>query len=160
MDHAEVATSEAYTSLMQNASQREKDLIPKTESLQRRIYSPVSATANNHSHNANFLVTVEMQLDKEHEETFNHWYEEEHISKVSSVPGWITSHKFKLFDYKDLSGKSSKPPASYLMTSQMQSKPEGDAEPLYLSDWEEGRAGSITKREIRIFKLHKEFVKP
>ena len=43
---------------------------------------------------APWLCTVAMDVDLEHEEEFNAWYSEEHVTRIAAVPGVISASRF------------------------------------------------------------------
>ena len=45
--------------------------------------------------NGKALLLVMMDIDPEHEEDFNRWYEEEHVPERLSVPGFISGRRFR-----------------------------------------------------------------
>lgn len=40
------------------------------------------------------LLLVMMDIDPEHEEDFNRWYNEEHVPERLSIPGFLTGRRF------------------------------------------------------------------
>jgi len=44
--------------------------------------------------NAKGLLLVMMDIDPEHEEEFNRWYNEEHVPERLSIPGFLTGRRF------------------------------------------------------------------
>ena len=42
------------------------------------------------------IMVVMMQVDPEHEEEFNRWYDEEHLLERLEIPGYISARRFKL----------------------------------------------------------------
>jgi hypothetical protein len=41
------------------------------------------------------LLLVMMDIDPEHEEEFNRWYNEEHVPERLSIPGFLTGRRFQ-----------------------------------------------------------------
>ena len=41
------------------------------------------------------LLLVMMDIDPEHEEEFNRWYNEEHVPERLSIPGFISGRRFR-----------------------------------------------------------------
>lgn len=41
------------------------------------------------------LLLVMMDVDPEHEEDFNRWYDEEHVAERLSVPGFVSARRFR-----------------------------------------------------------------
>ena len=42
------------------------------------------------------IMVVMMEVDPEHEEEFNRWYNEEHLPERLEIPGYISARRFKL----------------------------------------------------------------
>jgi hypothetical protein len=57
-------------------------------------------TASNKSHTIQHIggtvMVVMMEVDPEHEEEFNRWYNEEHLPERLEIPGYISARRFKL----------------------------------------------------------------
>ena len=49
-------------------------------------------------HIGNTIMVVMMEVDPEHEEEFNKWYNEEHLVERLEIPGYISARRFKLED--------------------------------------------------------------
>ncbi|MBT3941948.1 MAG: hypothetical protein HOC77_08595 [Chloroflexi bacterium] len=45
--------------------------------------------------NGTGLLLVMMDIDPEHEEDFNRWYDEEHVPERKAVPGFLTGRRYK-----------------------------------------------------------------
>lgn len=101
LEDVSVLRSPAYEELAATASEREKGLMSKLETMDRRVYelfsekvSPAHASASNQIFR--FLgLQPGPQLS---EEDYNRWYEEEHVPLLSVVPGWLKSTRWKLKD--------------------------------------------------------------
>lgn len=44
------------------------------------------------------LLLVMMDVDPEHEEEFNRWYNEEHVPERLSIPGFISGRRFRAIE--------------------------------------------------------------
>ena len=42
------------------------------------------------------ILVVMMEVDPEHEDEFNRWYNEEHLLERLEIPGYISARRFKL----------------------------------------------------------------
>jgi hypothetical protein len=42
------------------------------------------------------ILVVMMEVDPEHEEEFNRWYNDEHLAERLEIPGYISARRFKL----------------------------------------------------------------
>ena len=58
----------------------------------------MAAQSNKHStqHIGGTILVVMMEVDPEHEEEFNRWYDEEHLQERLEIPGYISARRFKL----------------------------------------------------------------
>lgn len=84
-----------YTRLREERSQREKGVISKLESLDRKIYSVVSSRGSVKTP-APVHVAVTMMVNESDLDEFDKWYEDEHIGMLSKIPGWLRSRRFKM----------------------------------------------------------------
>jgi antibiotic biosynthesis monooxygenase (ABM) superfamily enzyme len=41
------------------------------------------------------LLLVMMDIDPEHEDDFNHWYDEEHVQERNAIPGFLTARRYR-----------------------------------------------------------------
>ncbi len=44
------------------------------------------------------VLVVMMEVDPEHEEEFNRWYDDEHLPERLEIPGYVSARRFKLQD--------------------------------------------------------------
>ena len=104
------AKSEPYKALAAKASAREKALIPRLGTLDRRIYELISSRSktglSEDSLPGKYVLVVCMLISPGLDEEFNKWYEEEHIGEVSKTPSWQRCRRYKLVDQVELTGKS------------------------------------------------------
>ena len=58
----------------------------------------MTAPNNTHptQHIGGTIMVVMMEVDPEHEEEFNRWYDEEHLPERLEIPGYISARRFKL----------------------------------------------------------------
>jgi pimeloyl-ACP methyl ester carboxylesterase len=108
-----------YTRLREERSQREKEVMSTFESLDRKIYRTIS-TRGDFQGPAPVQVAVSMTVKEEDLEDFNKWYEEEHTTMLSKIPGWLRTRRFQLV----VGGLKGLPPA-------------GQVECLAVHDYEE-----------------------
>ncbi|TFK19913.1 hypothetical protein FA15DRAFT_153790 [Coprinopsis marcescibilis] len=168
LDTADTAYNDAYKSLSADAPQYEKDLVPKLETLDRRIYKLVQ-TAKDSTFESSlplaappFFLVVESSVSDEYHDDYNKWYTD-HLQEVVDVPGCIRGRRFKLDSSIELTGK---PPQTGLQHQY-----------VVLYDWASDnltfetnpelaevakRAAALEisskiKISIRRFQLHKEF---
>ena len=124
-----VASSEPYKALAAKASDRERDLISRLATLNRRIYKSYSIRVDPHIAQdalpGKFIIIVEVLVQPELEEEFNRWYEEEHIPLLSKVTGWHRTRRYKLISSIELAdGTSDDPVPNYLTIHEWTNTPE------------------------------------
>ena len=58
----------------------------------------MTAQSNKQStqHIGGTILVVMMEVDPDHEEEFNRWYNEEHLLERLEIPGYISARRFKL----------------------------------------------------------------
>ena len=44
------------------------------------------------------LLLVMMEIDPEHEDEFNRWYDEEHVPERMSVPGFLSARRYRAIE--------------------------------------------------------------
>ena len=47
-------------------------------------------------HIGSTIMVVMMEVDPEHEDEFNRWYDDEHLPERLEIPGYISARRFKL----------------------------------------------------------------
>ena len=76
------------------------------------------------------IMAVMMQVDPEHEEEFNRWYDEEHLLERMEIPGYISARRFKLEE-----GSGTEGMLNFLCIWELE-----DASPLQSEMYQEQRA--------------------
>lgn len=122
----EIFAQDRYTSLREQRSAREAELLSRIGVLDRRIYrltwdsaqggaifpshstTPAPASAHTPSRaprpevardaNPVIVLTSVSLSSKAHEEEYLRWYDEEHASLLARVPGWKRTRRFELID--------------------------------------------------------------
>ncbi|KAF9051264.1 hypothetical protein BJ165DRAFT_875294 [Panaeolus papilionaceus] len=109
------ATSEPYKALATTASDRERALIPRLQTLHRRIYELIYKRQNpDASGPAKYMLVVSMDVaEPSFEDDINTWYNGEHITDISKTTGWIRSRRFKLLSSLELSANKDSTPHAY-----------------------------------------------
>lgn len=167
MDSPDVALSEAYTALRNNASANEKSIISRLTLLNRRIYSHLATLESpqfNPNSPAKFMLTVAMQPTPENEAEFNRWYTEEHLGLLSKVPGFLRARRFKVVSHLELAGKAdpslAKTPPSYIAVYDWDRDSYTDT-PEFASaistPWSVRIRESIVEVDLKPFAFHKSF---
>lgn len=95
-----------YSRLREERSLREKDVMSTFESLDRKIYRTVS-TRGDFKGPAPLQVAVSMRVNESELDEFNKWYEEEHTTMLSKIPGWLRTRRFQML----VGGLKGMPPA-------------------------------------------------
>ena len=56
----------------------------------------VQSDKHSTQHIGGTILVVMMEVDPEHDEEFNRWYNEEHLLERLEIPGYISARRFKL----------------------------------------------------------------
>ena len=58
----------------------------------------MSSQNDNHAtqHIGGTIMVVMMDVEPEHEEEFNRWYNDEHLVERLEIPGYVSARRFKL----------------------------------------------------------------
>lgn len=106
MTSPDIAFGAEYKALNANATARDKDIVSRTDCLNRRVYDYISdVTISGSTFPTKFALVVTFLVQPELEDEFNKWYEEEHIPQLSRVPGYHRARRYKLVDSGDLGRK-------------------------------------------------------
>jgi hypothetical protein len=148
-----------YKSLADKGSEREKALMPRLKTLDRRVYEQISEdrpasrpAPAGPEEAAPVVMTVSMTVPAEAEDDVAAWYTDEHIPMLLAVPGWRRVRRFRL--------KSGTGPALLSMH-------EVDDEHAFETDgykaaastpWRERVLATAIGREKRTFGLHKAWI--
>lgn len=100
MDSEDVLKSKEYLALKENASENERELIPKVN-MDRRVYKLISSIGQQAASSPKTVLVVEMTPYPSHEKEFHHWYDTYHIPQMADVPGWSRSRRFELIEPAD-----------------------------------------------------------
>ena len=57
---------------------------------------PRQSKKHSSQHIGGTILVVMMEVDPEHEEEFNRWYNDEHLAERLEIPGYISARRFKL----------------------------------------------------------------
>ncbi|PFH49392.1 hypothetical protein AMATHDRAFT_147745 [Amanita thiersii Skay4041] len=167
MASPDTTNTDEYRALFPKASQQEKFIIANLACLNRRVYNPISVlthpSASLSDIPTRFLFVVCMDISPELEDDLNKWYEEEHLSLLAKVPGWLRGRRFKLGNHAELSGKPTlmmSTPTKYIALHDWQTSDfQGTPEFKYSIEtpWSKKILGSLLKLETRTFELHKSY---
>ncbi|EJF56840.1 hypothetical protein BD309DRAFT_960820 [Dichomitus squalens] len=132
LDSCQVLDTPPYNTLVTTRSEREKDVISRTQLLDRRTYDLfepdiVPAVAGYEEQKPGpYFITLQASVKPELEDDLNRWYREEHIPLLAKVPGWRRSRRYVLRDVGPASGtgaevlKKGRPP-KYLAVHEWES---------------------------------------
>lgn len=144
----------AYKALYANNSEREKSILSRLATLDRRVYELISDERPAGAPAAGappVLFAVSMSVPAGTEDDMNAWYTQEHIPMLLAVPGWLRARRYRL-----TSGTG----PEYLSLH--------DVEGLHVFDSDAYKAAATTPRrnriveratarERRVFSLYKSF---
>src|SRR5918999_277220 len=60
------------------------------------VYMATQSNKYPTQHIGGTILVVMMEVDPEHEEEFNRWYNEEHLPERLEIPGYVSARRFKL----------------------------------------------------------------
>ena len=157
-----------YSTLAETRSEREKDVLKRVETLDRRTYEvwegalPPPSELYDPAKGAPYTVFVSVDVKPGAEEEYNKWYDEEHIPLLSKCPGWIRSRRFVLKDWSlggtQTQGVEPTAPPKFLAVHEWVSPARKDSEEYKAAmntPWKDRVAEDIIRRDLRIFKHHK-----
>ncbi|OJT11272.1 hypothetical protein TRAPUB_12225 [Trametes pubescens] len=98
-----VLSSPPYIDLAKTRSDREAARVAQLVLLDRRtytlrepVYPPKAGEAYDPHKPGPYMSVVEIDVKQEMEDELNRWYDEEHVSLLAKVPGWVRSRRFVL----------------------------------------------------------------
>ncbi|KAF8881824.1 hypothetical protein CPB84DRAFT_1851451 [Gymnopilus junonius] len=161
---ASVAKSEPYKALAAKASAREKALVPRLATLDRRIYELISTRSRPDlpatALPGKYILVVCMLVSPAVDEDFNKWYEEEHIDAIAKTLSWQRCRRYKLVDRVELTGKidPAKKIHNYLAVHEFDSN-DYNTTPEFIAavstPWSKKIRESVDDRYLRNFGLYK-----
>jgi hypothetical protein len=148
---AGVLDSPEYKALATSASTREKSMMSRLATLDRRVYEPISEDGAPADGPPPVVLAVSMSVPADREDDMAAWYAEEHIPMLLAVPGWRRIRRFRL--------TSGTAPAS-LSLHEMASMSVFDEDSYRAAvgtPWMKRVVGSAIGRERRVFGFHRSF---
>jgi hypothetical protein len=148
---AGVLDSPEYKALATSASSREKSMMSRLATLDRRVYEPISEDGAPGDGPPPVVLAVSMSVPADREDDVAAWYAEEHIPMLLAVPGWRRIRRFRL--------TSGTAPA-YLSLHEMSSMSVFDEDSYRAAvgtPWMKQVVGSAIGRERRVFGFHRSF---
>lgn len=141
----------AYRSLRSNRGDRERSVIARLDTLDRRVYERLPAgggePAPDPAGGAPLLVSVAMSSGDDF--ALGDWYEREHIPALAKVPGWRRTTRYRLVDGD----------APALLALHAVDGPEVFDTPEYRrathTPWRDRVMASVTRCERRLFARHR-----
>jgi hypothetical protein len=93
---AGVLDSPEYKALWASASEREKSIMSRLATLDRRVYEPISEDGLAPAGPPPVVLAVSLSVPAGMEDDLAAWYTEEHIPMLLAVPGWHRIRRFRL----------------------------------------------------------------
>ncbi|KAI0094342.1 hypothetical protein BDY19DRAFT_912317 [Irpex rosettiformis] len=161
-----------YTTLAETRSDREKQVLKNVDTLERRTYEayegndkyPKSALLFDPGDHNKFLQIVSADVKPELEEEFNKWYDEDHIPKIATIPGWVRSRRFVLKDWTRGGVEGSKdqtPVPKWLAVHEyvdLEWQKDPESKKMFDNEWTRRiNAEVITKKEMRIVSFYRDW---
>jgi hypothetical protein len=143
--------SPEYRALGPSASAREKSVLSRLATLDRRVYEQVSYDGAGLDQPAPTVMVVSISVPPALEDDMAAWYAEEHIPMLLAVPGWQRIRRFRLtsgtapawLSLHELAGEAALSTPEYKAAA--------------LTPWRNRIVDSAIAREKRIFAFHKSF---
>jgi hypothetical protein len=143
--------SPEYRALAASASAREKSMMSRIATLDRRVYQQVSSDGPELDGPAPTVLIVAISVPPAVEDDMAAWYTDEHIPMLLEVPGWLRIRRYRL--------TSGTAPA-WLSLHEIKG-PEVFDDPAYQAasstPWRNAIVGSAIARERRVFGFYKSF---
>jgi hypothetical protein len=146
-----VLDSAEYRSLAEVASPREKSIMSRLATLDRRVYELVTDDGSSSDGPPAVVLAVSLSVPPGREDDLAAWYADEHIPMLLAVPGWQRIRRFRL------TGGTA---PAYLSLHEVAS-PAVFSEDSYRAavstPWMSRVVASAIGRERRLFGLHRSF---
>jgi hypothetical protein len=143
--------SPEYRALGPSASAREKSVLSRLATLDRRVYEQVSQDGVAPGHPAPAVMVLSISVPSTLEDDMAAWYAQEHIPMLLAVPGWQRVRRFRL--------TSGTAPA-WLSLHEL-ADPSALSTPEYKAaastPWRNRIVDCAISREKRVFAFHKSF---
>ena len=148
---AGVLDSPEYKALAASASAREKSMMSRLATLDRRVYEPISDDGDPYDGAPSVVLVMSMSVPPDREDDVAAWYTEEHIPMLLAVPGWRRIRRFRL-----TAGTG----PTYLSLHEMASTSVFDEDGYRAAvgtPWMKRVVDSAIGRERRLFGFHRSF---
>jgi hypothetical protein len=159
-----------YSTLAETRSEREKGVLRNMEVLERGTYEayegnerlPQPSAHYDPKRYAPYVQIASVDVKPEGEAEFHRWYDEEHIAKITTIPGWVRSRRFVLRDWTrgGVEGSNDKTPVmKWLAVHEYTNldwlnNPKEDGK--FVNEWTKKVTSEImTRRELRVFSFYK-----
>ena len=143
--------SPEYKALGPGASAREKSVLSRITTLDRRVYEQISHDGPASDGPAPAMLVVSMSVPPALEDDLAAWYADEHIPMLLAVPGWLRIRRYRL-----VSGTA----PAWLSLHDIAGEDVLN-EPAYkaavTTPWRNRMVGSAVARERRLFGFHTSF---
>lgn len=150
-----VLDSPAYKALYENNSDREKSILARLATLERREYELISderpASRPSPEGPAPALLAVSMSVPAGTEDDMTAWYTQEHIPMLLAVPGWRRARRYRM-----ISGTG----PEYLSLHEVDGPHVFDSDAYKAATttpWRNRIVAGAVGRERRVFSLYKSF---
>ncbi|HEX8008610.1 MAG TPA: hypothetical protein VF482_19530 [Trebonia sp.] len=146
-----VMHSPEYKALWASASDREKSIMSRLATLDRRVYEPISEDGPAPAGPPPVVLAVSLSVPAGMEDDLAAWYTEEHIPMLLAVPGWRRIRRFRL-----TSGTG----PDYLSLHEvagMEVFERDDYRAAVTTPWRNRIVDAAIDRERRVFGLHRSF---
>jgi hypothetical protein len=148
---AGVMDSPEYKALAASASDREKSIMSRLATLDRRVYEPISEDGSASAGPPPVVLAVSLSVPAGMEGDLTAWYTEEHIPMLLAVPGWRRIRRFRLTEGTG---------PAYLSLHEvagMEIFERDDYRAAVTTPWRNRIVNAAIGRERRVFGLHRSF---
>ena len=145
--------SPQYKALGPGANAREKSVLSRIATLDRRLYEQISLDGHAMDGPAPAMLVVSISVPSALEDDLAAWYADEHIPMLLAVPGWRRIRRFRLVRAMDAD-------APEFLSLHELAGPEVLEDPAYRTavstPWRDRVVASALRRERRVFGLRNE----
>jgi hypothetical protein len=89
-----VMKSDAFLKLRENPTPWTRKMVPLFRNTQRGVFRRIFSYGERPPKDAEFVLTVRLNAQPEHEKDFNAWYNEDHIPALAGVPGVYCARRY------------------------------------------------------------------
>jgi predicted phosphoadenosine phosphosulfate sulfurtransferase len=89
-----VLKSDAFRAVRENPTAWTKKITPQFRNTQRAVFRQIFSHGTAPQRDAEFLLTVRLNVAADYDKEFNDWYNEDHVPALVGVPGVYCAHRY------------------------------------------------------------------